>query len=320
MDTGLSNKLKENSVKNVDLKNFDFIKNKINFSGKRLENVDFSGNKTLKDVKFIKSILINCDFSNSAIEACDFRYAEIVDSTLEGAYFKFADFYRTAFKGITVFKDTKIEASSLNYISFETFCITRDNLVKTKPGSIFLIQENKDNFERFLTMWEREDSLGNKMPSAEKLLPSRYGEAERIYRQLSALWEAKGHNKDAGWAYAQGKKMERKKLLHENKNNKFINIIKAFFNLLAYSLLGYGVSLRKVLIAYVLFILIFGVIYKLKLPDGIGASMMRSLTYAATLGSSSSQALELIQIIQMTIGVLLTGFIGFVLANKIRKS
>jgi uncharacterized protein YjbI with pentapeptide repeats len=138
----LINKLQETAIKDLDLTEFDFIENKIDFSGKQLENIDFSDNKTLKEVKFQHSLLIDCKFERSfmdtcdfthakikgtgeakyasfkdskiyktkfreaVIEVCDFRYADIIDCTLQEAYFKYTDFYRTAFKGITVFIET----------------------------------------------------------------------------------------------------------------------------------------------------------------------------------------------------------------------
>ncbi|MDR3019691.1 MAG: pentapeptide repeat-containing protein [Treponema sp.] len=355
MNTDILSKLSEKTIKNLDLSSFDFIENKIDFSGKLLENVDFSGNTTLKDIKFNKSELIDCKFERSVIDACDFsnakingsgdakyasfkdskiykskfrnavinvcdfRYADIIDSTLQGAYFIYTDFYRTAFKGITVFQDAKIESSSLNYISFESFCITCDNLKKNKSGAA-LVQESEEVYRDFLSKWIRLDNVKNEMSIIEDGLGSKYSEAERIYRQLSALWEEKGHNRDAEWAYVQGKRMERKKLWHESKNKKFKNKVKAFFNLLTDALLGYGVSLIKVFTTYLISIILFGIIYKLILTDDISACMRLSISYATTLGSSHAPEVAVLSILQTSIGMLLTGFMGFVVANKIRKS
>ena len=71
----LSTLINENSIKQPELTQFDFTKNQINFSGKQLEGVDFSDNKTPKNVLFQKSILIDCKFERAYLDACDFTEA-----------------------------------------------------------------------------------------------------------------------------------------------------------------------------------------------------------------------------------------------------
>lgn len=351
----LQNELQNEIIKDLDLSRFDFQENKIDFSGKQLESIDFSDNHTLKEIKFQNAVLIDCKFERSIIEACDFtdakikgtgeakyasfkdakiiktkfrnavievcdfRYADVMDSTLQNAYFKYTDFYRTAFKGITIFQEARIESSSLNYISFENFCITRENLVKNDANS-FLVQENEDVYKDFLSKWIRLDNIKNKMSVIDGGLRSKYAEAERIYRQLSALWEEKGYNKDAEWAYVRGKRMERKRLWNESTENKFGRKIRAFFNFLTDVFLGYGVSLSKVFLTYVILIVLFGFIYKGLLTDDIATCLKMSATYAIGGGGTFSPAVEALSILQTGLGMLLTGFMGFVVANKIRKS
>jgi len=352
----LINKLRENTIKDLDLSKFDFIKDNIDFSHKYLEGLDFSDNETLKDVSFMKATLIDCrferssldtcDFSfaeikgtgdakyasfkntkiyktkfrNAKIETCDFRYADVIDSTLQGAYFKYTDFYRTAFKGITVFQDAKIESSSLNYVSFETFCLTRDNLLVNKSGAA-LVQENEAVYRDFLAKWVRKDIIKNEMSIIDDGLAYKFQEAERIYRQLSALWEEKGHNRDADWAYVQGKRMERNRLWFESKTNKFANRIKAAFSWLSDAVLGYGVSVTKIFISYIVLIVIFTAIYGSLLDVGITDCIKLSLKY--TIGGDIEETVPLVEtlaMLQTGLGMLLTGFLGFVVANKVRKS
>ncbi|MCL2186329.1 MAG: pentapeptide repeat-containing protein [Treponema sp.] len=347
--------INENAIKELDLTEFDFTENQINFSGKQLEGIDFSDNKTLRNVLFQKSILIDCMFERAFVDACDFthaqikgsgdakyasfkdakiyktkfreaqidlcdfRYADIIDSTLQGAYLRYTDFYRTAFKGITIFQDAKIESSSLNYISFETFCITSDNLKKNKAGAS-LVQENHAVYEDFLAKWIRLDNVKNEMSIVEGGLASKYREAERIYRQFSALWEGRGHNKDAEWAYVQGKRMERKRLWFESKDNIFINKLKAILNLLLDVVLGYGVRLLRVIGTYLMLIVIFALIYKLLSNHDIVNCMRLSIGYTIGVRSEASPAIEILSMLQTGMGMLLTGFMGFVVANKVRKS
>jgi len=347
--------IKDNAIKDLDLTEFNFTNNQINFSGKELESVDFSDNKTLRNVLFQKSILIDCKFERTFLDACDFtqahikgtgdakyasfkdakiyktkfrgavidlcdfRYADIIDSTLQSAYLRYADFYRTAFKGITIFQDARIESSSLNYISFETFCITSDNLKKNKSGAS-LVQENHAIYEDFLSKWIRLDNVKNEMAIVEGGLSSKYREAERIYRQFSALWEGRGHNKDAEWAYVQGKRMERKRLWYESETNIFTNKLKAFLNLLLDVILGYGVRLTRVICTYIMLIIIFGVVYKFLSSYSIVDCMRLSIGYTIGVRTEASSAIEILSMFQTGMGMLLTGFMGFVVANKVRKS
>jgi uncharacterized protein YjbI with pentapeptide repeats len=351
----LLSKLGENTIAGLDLTQFNFTDNQIDFSGKQLEEIDFSDNKTLKNVLFQHSILIDCKFERAFIDACDFthaeikgtgelkyasfkdakiyktkfrdavinvcdfRYADIEDCTLQGAYLKYTDFYRTAFKGITVFQDMQIESSSLNYISFETFCITQNNLKKNESGAT-LVQENEAVYRDFLGKWIRLDNVKNEMSIIEGGLDSKFREAERIYRQFSALWEERGHNKDADWAYIQGKRMERKRLWFESANNKFINKLGAVLNLGIDVLLGYGVSLLKVFITYLVLIVLFGFVYKSLSTYDIGTCIKLSLGYTLGVGEAFSPVIETLAIVQTGMGMLLTGFMGFIAANKVRKS
>jgi uncharacterized protein YjbI with pentapeptide repeats len=355
MEAELLKKLEEQTITGLDLTNFDFIQNNVNFCGKQLEGVDFSDNQTLKNVLFRKAVLIDCKFERSGIDACDFteaeirgtgdakyasfkdakiyktkfrnavidvcdfRYADIEDCTLQGAYLKYTDFYRTAFKGITVFQDCKIESSSLNYISFETFCITSDNLKKNQAGAS-LVQENEAVYKDFLGKWIRLDNVKNEMSIIEGGLGTRYAEAERIYRQFSALWEGRGHNRDAEWAYVHGKRMERNRLLFESPNHKFKNRFKAVINFITDIFLGYGTSLSRVLTTYLLLIVLFGFIYKIMSPANIGSCLYLSLGYIIGVRNSALPAIETLSMLQTGIGMLLTGFMGFIVANKIRKS
>jgi len=355
MTAEIINLLKEKAIKELDLTRFNFMENPIDFSGKTLESVDFSGNETLKDISFNSSVLIDCKFERSVldscdfacaqikgtgdakyasfkdskinktkfreavIETCDFRYAEIKDSTFQEALFIYIDFYRTAFKGITIFKDCKIESSSLNYISFETFCFTQDNLQMNKSGAV-LVQENEAVYRDFLSKWVRKDISRNTMSIVEDGLAHKYKEAENIYRQLSALWEERGHNEDANWAYIQKKRMERNYLWYEKTENKFKSKLSAFLNLLMDLFLGYGVSMSKVFITYLLTIAVFGVVYKILLGADIGSCLKMSISFTIGTDKASNPAIETLCVIQTGIGMLLTGFMGYVVANKIRRS
>jgi hypothetical protein len=300
----------------------------LNFEGVVFQGIDFS-NKKLKNIFFKNAKFTNCNFRKATIEACDFRYATITDSTFEGAKLDYVDFYRAAFKGICVFQDCEIRLSSFNYTSFETFCFTRTDLKETKSSSgekCYIVQEDKSAMADFWGKFPRIDSVGkDATDKQQESLNNHYREAEMIYRQLSAMWASKGFNRDAEWAYVQAKRMERK-YLWQNKctgNNSLKAIANGFIDFF----FGYGVRLRNVVILYLALIVMFGLFYVF-LDNSPGSSLLFSFSKATGAEHGINDLLSFLKDswgiffagLQTGIGMFLTGFIGFVVANKISKS
>ena len=84
--------------------------------------------------------------------------------------------------------------------------------------------------------------------------------------------------------------------------------------------LGYGVRLTRVICTYLIMILLFGLIYRILSPHDIINCMRLSIGYTVGVRDAASPAIEILSMLQTGIGMLLTGFMGFVVANKVRKS
>ncbi|MGQ1908232.1 pentapeptide repeat-containing protein [Marinifilum sp. RC60d5] len=314
----------------------------VSFDGATLENCSFDlsenlGVDNISKVSFRKSMLINCRFRKARIVWSDFRYSEINQVTFEEASIDFCDFYRAFFLGVGIFRKSLIQNSSFYYTYFnEGACIRKENLVNGK-----ILQQNKSNYEKFLFEWNscgtgvRKNNLKNSTSdwSGQESLSNRFSDAEDIYKNLNGLWMSKGFLGDANWAYVQGKRMERNRLFFcESKDSKkpiyfrFKKIVESAFNLLLDGLFGYGESIRKMITTYIIVIVAFAYIYY-ALPfisissyiDAIGFSFKNMVAMTPDEIKSINPLIDILNVIQTTIGILLTGIFGFILGNKIRN-
>lgn len=304
----------------------------IDLSDQVLEGVDFS-HYTLEKIKFTKCVLKNCRFRKAQLKWCDFRYTIIEKGTFEGAIIEFCDFYRAFFDGVIIFNNSKISNSSLNKTHIgESAIIRRNNLVNDQ-----IIQQNKMKYCEFLTEWPgvRTNDAGipwmDPIHNLGMVLANRWQEAEDTYKRLNALWCASGFIADANWAYVQGRRMERKRmimqLIQQNKlscKEKLKNIWKIITNFISDILFGYGESMIKMIITYVITIFIFAWIFYsntsiIEYTQALGISLKNMVGMDDEILHDVSPFVDMLNIIQTTIGIILTGIFGFILGNKIRN-
>lgn len=169
------------------------------------------------------------------------------------------------------------------------------------------------------------------------------GEAMNVYRNFSGIYAGKGLNRDSNEAYREAKLMERKyyklKLAAINKgylkldkqkdrskfNLRWI-IIKTYLTEAA----GFGYKCTAPVAWFLILVLIYALFYYLvrTLHIYVAPDWLRGLVIP--IGYSFNNALSpfeeyyqvvgiLFSSLQSTIGVLLVGFLGFVVANKIRS-
>ncbi len=284
-----------------------------------------SNKPTINKVSFKKSIMRNCRFRDAIIKYCDFRYSEIINSTFENSFIEFCDFYRTQFVGNNIFYYSKISNSSIPSY-FEGSTLRRKNIANDK-----IVQQDLDNYRKFLEWHEKRKNDRNEYAEfkIEESLGARYEQAENIYRELNGLWNSKGYFADANWAYIQARRMERKRLQTEVKTeNMILKKLKiwllVFWNILCDCCFGYGESIYKIIRTYVLIISFFAFLLYFFIPlDSIINSFLYSLfnMIAQTPDElkTSSVGLTFLYVIQSSVGILLTGVFGFVIANKIRN-
>lgn len=317
----------------------------INFKGTLLENVSFE-NATLENCNFDASELSRVSFKNCKMKACrfrnstlfwsDFRYSEINQVTLEGAKIDHCDFYRTIFMGVGIFRKSLISNSSLYYTYFgDGSTIRKENIAGDR-----ILQQNKEPYRKFLIDWnqygtgERKNNQQNSISdwSPENSLKARFADAEDIYKNLNGLWMSKGFLGDANWAYVQGKRMERHRMTAElfyEKSTFFRKLSKGVAvvsNLFLDVLFGYGESLRKMVFTYILIVFSFAYFFyasrEISLPNyvnAMGVSFKNMVAMTPDEIKSISPLIDFLNVVQTTIGILLTGIFGFILGNKIRN-
>ena len=308
------------------------------FDEATLDSCDFdqpapANTPTLQSVSFRKAVLTNCRFRHARIEWSDFRYARIDQASFENTVVDYCDFYRCFLEGVIIFKHSRISNSSLYNAYFgDGANIRRENLSNGR-----IVQQDKRNYTRFLVDWHTygtgirtNDSQRVSDWSPDASIRARWADAEDIYKTLNGLWAGKGFIADANWAYVQGRRMERRRMWTElsdpslNLWKKAGRIWKILTNILSDALFGYGESMFKMIITYIVTVFIFAFLFSeevsvLQYIDALGVSLKNMAGVDSDVLSNVSPLVDLLNVLQTTLGILLTGIFGFILGNKIRN-
>ena len=287
----------------------------------------------LQSVSFRKATVANCRFRYAYMMWSDFRYSRINQATFEDAIIDFCDLYRCFFEGVVLFKHARISNSSLYYTYFgDATNIRRENLVNDQ-----LVQQNKKAYTKFLVDWhtygtgERTNDMqvvSDWSPDAS--IKARWSDAEDIYKTLTGLWNERGFNADANWGYVQGRRMERRRMMAELSDKQLGFWTKAgrvwhiIGNSLSDLFFGYGESMFKMIVTYIVTVILFAVLFQsevspLEYVDALGVSLKNMAGMDSEVLQGVSPLVDMLNLIQTTIGILLTGIFGFILGNKIRN-
>lgn len=288
---------------------------------------------TLQSVSFRKATLENCRFRFASISWSDFRYARINNATFEDATVDFCDFYRAFFEGVVLFKHSSFSNCSI----FNTYFgdgsnIRRENLFRGR-----ILQQDKAAYTKFLVDWHAfgtgvrtndRSQVSDWDPS--EAVRSRWADAEDIYKTLNGLWNEKGYIADANWGYVQGRRMERRRMIAELGDSKVGfwkkvgNLWRILMNSLSDLLFGYGESMFKMVMTYIVTVFIFAMLFcaevsPLKYLEALGISLKNMAGMDSDVLQDVSPLVDMLNLVQTTIGILLTGIFGFILGNKIRN-
>lgn len=335
----------------MDLEGLDFTGctlTNVNFKNARLRHCKFdeavmdgcdfdhsgpADEPTLQSVSFRKAKMDNCRFRYAYIVWSDFRYARINQGTFEDAVVDFCDFYRCFMEGVIIFKHALISNSSLYNTYFgDAANIRRENL---RNGHI--VQQNKTLYTKFLVDWHDygtgvRTNDGRRVSdwSPTESIKARWADAEDIYKTLNGLWAGKGYIADANWAYVQGRRMERRRMMADMGNPKIPfwtkagNCWRIFTNSLSDLFFGYGESMLKMIITYVFMVFFFAFLFSeevspLAYIDALGVSLKNMAGVDSDILYGVSPFVDMLNVLQTTLGILITGIFGFILGNKIRN-
>ncbi len=317
--------------------NFQHVKmDGVFFENCELHNCNFDKNDTvLQRVSFKNSTLNKCRFRAASIYWSDMRYAEISFATFEDAFIQYTDFYRTMFIGINLFKHSSFDRCSFNHTYFdEGSGLRKEQLYKNR-----ILPEQKQAYRVFLKSWPEKGpgirtNTSNEVSDwqVEQSLRNRYHEAEEIYKGFNGLWNSKGFLSDSNWAYVKGKRMERKAMLSDLLYGKW-NISslallpKILWNGTVDMLFGYGESMRKMIFTYILTVILFAFFYYAapevnirEYTEAFRISLKNMVAMTPDKITGISPFVDMLNILQTSVGILITGIFGFILGNKIRNT
>ena len=287
----------------------------------------------LQSVSFRKTTMINYRFRYAHMVWSDFRYASINQATFEDAIIDFCDLYRCFFEGVVLFKHARISNSSLYYTYFgDATNIRRENLVNDR-----ILQQDKAAYTKFLVDWHQYGTgvrtndmklVSDWSPNAS--IKARWSDAEDIYKTLTGLWNERGFNADANWGYVQGRRMERRRMMTEltDKSLGFWTKLGRLWHIIGNSLsdlfFGYGESMFKMIVTYIFTVLLFAFFFRsevspLEYVEALGISLKNMAGMDSEVLQGVSPLVDMLNLVQTTIGILLTGIFGFILGNKIRN-
>jgi len=344
--------LRNLNFKGFTLENIDFSQHNVNeeerkhifnvsFEEARLNNVSFA-HATLRQCNFDNSNLYNADYFYSNLEVCrfraaivtlsDFRYSQISNCSLSKCYLKESDFYMCLFAGTTTLHDTTLVSCSITDAVFENNVVRISNIKS-------LLQEDYDTYIRVLQ--HTTNRIHNPVnphahvthnidlkPEMRKKKEARIAlESADAYLTLSGIYQGKGYADDSNKAYRRANNCRLKYYLLEVRNKpvscttpkNILQILKYF----SIAMMGYGYQWWKVCIIFLIVAIAGGAYMHYCVPDmdiveayarGLNNSMGPQDSFAERVGnflySSTHSAL----------GLLIIGFLGFILANKVRNN
>lgn len=279
-------------------------------SGATLEGVDFTSCK-LRQVSFKGANLLRCRFRKSDIAWCDF--------------------YRALFEGIVIFNHSTFADCSFTKCYFgDSAVIRKDNL---KDGR--LLQQDKEAYRKFLCDWhdlgtgDRKNDLNRQSDwSPEGALKGRWLEAEELFKNFNALWSGKGYIADGNWAYVLGRRMERRRMISDFANpkistsRKVANVWSIFVNYFSDIFFGFGESMFRMIMTYILTVFLFAWAFTsnvslLEYSQALAVSLKNMAGMDSEILRDVSPFVDMLNVVQTTIGIILTGIFGFILGNKI---
>ena len=299
----------------------------------------------INEADFFMSRWESCRLRRSEINIADFRYSEIINCSLGGCHIILGDFYMTAFKGTTNFTDSVFTHCSISNTVFENDLIRMTGIDK-------LVQECYDDYSNIIIghkKWFKQNpcaDFSHKNDNEDKghSVKSKiytHQEASIVYAQLSGLYAGKGFFKDSNLAYEMAKRNEAWAKYYEMKNectnlidrlrrkNKNVNtgrICKDVLSLFTFAIcwiLGFGYKLKNVMICIVSLVIGYTLLFHIKSEDAFPWYNELAYSLNNTIGPFD-KFMNVVDVwlssIQTTVGILLIGFAGFVLANRVRSN
>ena len=299
---------------------------------------------TLNRVDFFYSELHYCRFRKTKSIFVDFRYSCVDNCTMGEFNVDLGDFYFCNFKGCTSFVDSHFENCSFTCATFENACIRMKNIAKG------IVQENSEKYHSMFlyndsVRWNRYNPcssfscMNHHFKDKDKTKSNAFiaGEAMNFYKQMSGIYAGKGLNRDSNKAYEKRVLEERKYCKYkmqelsagvaEKDDHSWWYYWRCYIATWMTQSIGYGFKWVGPCIWFTILVILFWGIYQLterlevlNMPDSVqhlGFSLNNAL---GPFQEYYEVVNVLLSALQSTIGIILVGFLGFIMANKIRNN
>lgn len=305
---------------------------------------------TLYEVDFFMSHWEACRLRKTRIEIADFRYSEFMDCSLGGCHITLGDFYMTAFRGTTNFMGSNFIHCSITNATFEHDCIR----IKGIQG---LAQESYEDYSSIIIghqRWRKQNpcatySHQNEGEDKGERMKSKsftHREASVVYAHLSGFYAGKGLFKDSNMAYERAKRNEarsayyamrwqwqqllgkrskseqavpRRGILLQNMGRELLRVL----NFCLCWVLGFGYKLTNVITCFILLVVGYSILFHWKTAEVLPWHTELAYSLNNSIGSFDLFINVLgawMSSLQTTVGVLIVGFAGFVIANRVRNN
>lgn len=305
---------------------------------------------TLNEVDFFMCQWQSCRLRKTIVTVADFRYSSFENCSMGGCRITLGDFYMTAFKGTTNFMESHFIHCSITNATFDHDCIR----IKGIEG---LAQESYEDYSSVIIghkRWYKQNPCGNYSHQNEgedqgdtmRSKSFTHHEASVVYAHLSGFYAGKGLFKDSNVAYERAKRNEAwasyyairwewqrftgktptDKEALPPRTTSLRNIGKELLRLLNFGLcwtLGFGYKLSNVIICFVVLVVGFSVLFHWKSIDVFPWHTELAYSLNNSIGSFDLFISVLgawVSSMQTTIGILIVGFAGFVIANRVRNN
>ena len=293
---------------------------------------------TLHKVDFFFSDLDFCRFRNTIVNTADFRYTHIQDCTMSECKVTLGDFYFCAFQGCTSFVDAVFYHSSFTCATFENNCIRMSNI----PDGI--VQEHVEIYHNNLIHaedWMKYNPCAsfssmnheaNKTEITDKSKAYVALEAANFYRELSGTFTGKGLNHDSNEAYRKSKLCELDyykiclRLTDADRKDCKCSLHCKIFWIRLIRAFGFGYKWWPPTLWFVGMTLLYAGIAEVIKYNPVHPIVNFIRHWCNSLYNSMSPHEDFSKLITLpwasfesVAGVLLIGFLGFIIANNIRN-
>ncbi len=275
-----------------------------------------------------KAFLMHSNLRGAGLPGVDLTEAYLADADLQTA-----SLVRTNLQGATLV-GAKLKEADLRRASLQDTAMWQADLQGANLYEADLVNTRL-----------RRRSLGTQIKQDKE---RKWFEAKEVYLALKNNFAEIGRYDDAAWAYRKERRMEKRVALQEAKEawqvcdwkRALRRYTKVGSDQLEEWVCDYGESVRRVLCSllavYVLFTLIYGLTWSVIRVHATPAAIIReptrnlvdlarfSLGAMTTMGLTGLEPrnglVELLAGLEALLGIALTGLLGFVLGNRIRRS